>query len=186
MTENFDKATAWNHFYLWGISSKPVAEVEFRPEQLKALLGMVGVDAAVVSLAAFEPRYLINQKGTTAWMLLFIFALMNDREGLEAVANGKAAIYMPAKRLQQDFNSHVAWPAPLLEKFPFSFGESSPFVIPFVRFGGAGAPRPMPQSLKSPDGAIEIMGVEEFDERRPDALLALFHQFHAKYGKNYA
>jgi hypothetical protein len=185
VTENFDKAVAWKHYYLWGVASKPPAEIELQAKQLQALLEAIGAEASVSSLAALEPRYLINHKGTTAWMMLFVFAFMNDKEALAAVAEGKAAVCMPAQGMQSTFNSHVAWPKPLLDRYPFDFGKHTAFVIPFIRFGTAAAPRPLPQSLKSPDGSIEIMGVAEFNEQRPEALLALFHQFHAQYGKNY-
>jgi hypothetical protein len=186
VNDSFDSAASWQHFYFWGVSSKPPAELELQTRQLQALLGVVEVDATLASLAAFEPRYLINHKGVTAWMLLFVFAFANNREGLGAVAEGKASLFMPAEALRGSFESHVAWPPQLLAKYSFDFGQHWPFVIPFIRYRNAPAPRPLKESLKSPDGSIEIMGVAEFDEQRPEALLALFHDFHARYGSNYA
>jgi hypothetical protein len=186
VTENFDQAVAWNHFYLWGVTSKLPAEIELQTQQLQALLGAIGAEASISSLAALEPRYLINPKGTTPWTMLFVYAFMNDKDALAAVAQGKAAVCMPAQGMLATFNSHVAWPQSVLDKYPFDFGKHTAFIIPFIRFGTAPVPRPLPQSLKSPDGSIEIMGVAEFNEQRPEALLALFHQFHAQYGKQYA
>jgi hypothetical protein len=83
------------------------------------------------------------------------------------------------------FGSHVNWPESLLRKYGFDFGDRWPFVIPFIRHREASAPIQQAQSLRSPDGALEVMGVAEFSEQEPEALLALFHAFHQRHGDDF-
>jgi hypothetical protein len=185
MATSCEKAEDWKHFYFWGISANKPSALSFPVEQLQALLGAVKADCAITSLAALDPRHLINHKGTTAWILLFVHALMNDKEGLAAVANGRSGLFTSAATVHGAFGSHVNWPESLLRKYEFDFGERWPFVIPFIRHREASAPMQMVQSLRSPDGALEVMGVAEFSEQEPEALLALFHAFYQEHGEDF-
>jgi hypothetical protein len=92
---------------------------------------------------------------------------------------------IPADAVRGAFSSHVNWPVRLLQKYSFDFGDHRPFVLPFVRHRDAPEPVQMAQSLRSPDGAIEIMGVAEFSEQQPEALLARFHEFCLQHGKDF-
>lgn|GEM_PF-2191594 len=185
MHESSERFEDWKFYYFWGVSATKPSALSFQEQQVQALLSAVGADCAVASLAAVEPKYLINHKGTTVWILLLISALMNDKEGLSAVANGTSSLFMPAPIVHGAFSTHVNWPARLLEQYGADFGDHWPFVIPFVRHHAAGAPQELAQSLRSPDGVTEIMGVAEFSEHRPEALLALFHDFHERHGEDF-
>ena len=180
-----EKAEDWKHFYFWGISAKKPSALSFPVEQVQALLGTVKADCAITSLAALDPKHLINHQGTTAWILLFVHALMNDKEGLVAVANGRSGVFTSAATVHGAFGSHVNWPESLLRKYDFDFGDRWPFVIPFIRHREASTPMQMAQSLRSPDCAMEVMGVAEFSEQTPEALLALFHAFHQRHGEDF-
>jgi hypothetical protein len=186
MVASYDQAEDWKQYYFWGVSKTAPSALSLEIGQMQALLGTVRAECAIVSLAALEPKHLINHKGTTAWILLFVYALMNEKEALRAVAEGSQALFMERSRVHGAFGAHVNWPASLLEKYHADFGDHWPFVIPFARHRESPAPMQLTQSLRSPSGAMEIMGVAEFSDTQPEALLALFHQFSLKHGKDFA
>ena len=182
---SYEKAEDWKHYYFWGISATRPAELQFSAEQIQALLSAVRADCSIASLAALEPKHVINHKGTTAWILLYVYALVNDKEGLAAVSAGTSSLFLPADIVHGSFTSHVNWPAQLLDSYGFDFGEHWAFVIPFVRHRESPEPVQMSQSLRSPDGAMEIMGIAQLNEQKPEALLAQFHEFYEQYGSRY-
>ena len=179
---SYEKAEDWKHYYFWGISAKRPAKLYISAEQVRALLSAIQADCAIASLAALEPKHLINHKGTTVWILLFVYALMNDKEGLAAVSAGTSSLFLPANIVHGAFTSQVNWPAQLLDRYSFDFGDHWAFVIPFVRHRESPEPVQTSQSLRSPDGAMEIMGIAELNEQRPEALLDQFHEFYKQYG----
>lgn len=75
--------------------------------------------------------------------------------------------------------------APGVEDSRIITAHNRPFVIPFVRHRESPEPVQMSQSLRSPDGAMEIMGIAELNEQRPETLLAQFHEFYEQYGSRY-
>ena len=185
MVTSYEKVEDWKQYYFWGLSAKKPAELQLSVEHVRTLLGAINADCAIASLAALEPKHLINHKGTTAWILLFIYALMNDKDGLAAVSIGTSGLFLPANIVHGAFTSHVNWPTELLGRYNFDFGDHWAFVIPFVRHHESPEPIQLPQSLRSPDGMIEIMGIAEFNDQRPDALLAQFYEFYKQYGSHY-
>lgn len=186
MVTSYEQIDDWKLYYFWGLSSTKPSALTLQQQQMQALLSAVGADCALSSLGALEPRYLINHKGTTVWILLLLYALMNEKEALSAVANGTSSLFMQAARVHGAFGTHVNWPDHLLQQYCADFGGHWPFVIPFVRHQAASAPMQLAQSLRSPDGVMEIMGVAEFSDQQPEALLAVFHDFHERHGKDFA
>lgn len=176
-TASHEEFSNWQQCYFWGLSTVAPSQLQFNPEQLNYLQGLAGAEAAVCGLDALEPRHLINKAKATAWMLVFLSALHGDKAGLEAAASGKASIYVPAGRLLANFGEHVNWPEQLLQEFSFDFGSHRAFVVPFLRYGSLPAIRQFERSMQSPDGSVEVMGVEHFNDRAPHELLELFHDF---------
>lgn len=168
---DFKKVSTWRQYYFIGMARARPDAVNVSPEQLRALLSMVGADAALATGAALAPRLIINQKGTTAWILLFFLPFYNDPEGLKNAARGSASLFIPAEAVRSAFHQHVNWPASVLQQFPVDLPSSHLFVLPFLRHASLAAPSPLPQSLRSPDGELEILAVEEFQESDPVDLM---------------
>lgn len=169
--DDFKKVSTWRQYYFVGLAPARPEAVNISPEQLRALLSTVGADAALATGAALDPRLIINQKGTTAWILLFFLPFYNDQEGLENAARGRASLFIPPDAVRSAFNGHVNWPASVLERFPVDLPSSQLFVLPFLRHASLAAPSPLPQSLRSPDGEVEILAVEEFRDSDPADLM---------------
>lgn len=182
---SYEQVGDWKQYYFWGLSKKAPSDLSLSAAQVQALLRSVQAECSVVSLAALAPKHLINHKGTTAWILLVVYALMNDKEALQAVAQGSSALYLQESLVHGAFGAHVNWPAHLLEQYETDFGDHCPIVIPFVRHRASPEPVQLAQSLRAPDGSMEIMGVAEFSETQPEALLAAFHQFYREHGKDF-
>ena len=130
MVTSCEQIDDWKFYYFWGISSTRPSALAFQAQQVQALLAAVGAECAVSSLAALEPRRLINHKGTTVWILLLLYALMNEKESMSAVANGRASLFMEAARVHGAFGTHVNWPERLLQQYGADFGDHWRFVLP--------------------------------------------------------
>ena len=64
-------ATQWKHMYFAGISKQPINQINLSEAQTGGLLSMINLQAVISSGTAIEPEYLINQKGTTAWLAMY-------------------------------------------------------------------------------------------------------------------
>jgi hypothetical protein len=169
----FESLEAWSQWCFVGFASAPAAEMaDFGQEQVQSLLGIVGAEKVVGSVSPLDPRHLINQKGVTAWQVIFTVARFKDLEGLGAVSQGRAMLLLPGTFLRPAFTSHVNWPPELLGRYRLEPRGLHPFVVPFVVHESAPNPRQLERSLGSPDGALEIWSVVEFRESHPEALLA--------------
>ncbi|HEX7641842.1 MAG TPA: hypothetical protein VF472_06465 [Burkholderiaceae bacterium] len=182
---SFEKFSDWDSCYFWGLTTTPPAELNFDSQQLGYLLNLANCDAAISSLAALEPRHVINHKGTTVWAMLFLSLLVNDKEGLQAVAEGKAGICVPVEAVRGAYGGHINWPAEMLRQYSYDFGKHTPFIVPFVRHRSAPEIKQFERSMKSPDGKVEIMGVGRFDEEFPQTLLSLIHNFSGQFGAQF-
>jgi hypothetical protein len=163
----------WRHWYFLGFASARPGEIQIDPEQLQSLLAAVGVQAAVGTPGPLDPRHLINHKGVTAWLSLFFFTQINDEAGLQAVAENRALILVPASFLQQNYSSHVNWPAEMLARYRLDARDAHPLILPFIVHESAPQPQGLQQSLRSADGSLEIFAVAEFSETEPEKLLWL-------------
>jgi hypothetical protein len=167
----YDSADEWSYWCFIGFAPVSANEIDdFRPELVQSLFSMVEAQAVVGTVSPLDPRYLINHKGVTAWHALYVLALINDREGLEAVSEGRAMLLVPGY-LRTNYSSHVNWPEQLLNRFRLEPRGSHPFVLPFILHNSAPRPQQLQRSLRAPDGALEIWGVAEFDVSEPAKLL---------------
>lgn len=176
----YESAEAWSQWCFLGFSSVPAAEMDdFAQAQVQSLLEIVGAQKVVGSVSPLDPRHLINPKGVTAWLALFTLAVVKDRAGLAAVAEGSAMLMVPGSALRPTFTSHVNWPAQVLNRYRLAPRGLFPFVVPFILHESAPSPRQLQQSLKAPGGNLEIWSVVEFQESAPETLLREIQRFAA-------
>jgi hypothetical protein len=169
-----DSAAGWRHVYLYGLAKTDPANIQLDSKSLIELFSSTGVSPAIASLALIDPKLVINSKGLTAWLFLFVKARVSDSGTLEYVAAGRGFSFVPAEEVRGVFGSHVNWPKDLLESYSFKFPSKRPFVLPFILPRYASMPPELSQSLVSSDGNFEVFGVAEFEEQRPEKLLAIF------------
>jgi hypothetical protein len=168
-----ESAQEWSHWCFVGFAPMEArAMAELSREQAQSLLQMVGAPASIGTGVPLDPRHLINAEGTTAWLVMFLMARVNDLDGLRAVAEGRAMLLVPGEALRGAFPSHVNWPAEVLARYRLEPRGLHPFVLPFVLHRSAPSPQPLERSLQAPDGALEIWSVVEFDDADPERLLA--------------
>jgi hypothetical protein len=170
-TVRSDLLTNWRLWYFHGVSQQAPATLDFGQAQLQSLFSMVGVRCTITTGAVLDPRLIMNAKGTTAWVLLYSLLFFNDKAALAAVAADAAFVAIPAAKVHAAFQSHVNWPVALLERFPLHLQQGTRFVLPFLMHRSQGSPTAMRQSLKTPDGQLEIFGCSEFDDTNPVLLL---------------
>lgn len=179
-------ATEWRHMYFIGISRQPINQINLNEAQMSGLLSMIKLNAVISSGTAIEPQYLINKKGTTTWLAMYALVQANDPQALSLIANGQSRIHVPEKFIRGAFGDHINWPRKMLEKYDITLGEYRVFAIPFLVHTSVTQIGSLSQSMKAPDGSLEIFGVHEFMEGNPEGLLIEFHKLANFIKKNRA
>ena len=169
--EPYVSATEWRHMYFAGISKRPIQEINLTEVQMSGLLSLIGFKAVISNGAAIEPQYLINSKGATPWVAMYAFVLINDPEALTLIANGKLRAHVPPDFIRGAFGAHINWPRKIIEKYDLVIGEYHLFAIPFLVHNSVNQMGGLNQSMKAPDGSLEIFGVYEFNESNPEGSL---------------
>lgn len=169
-------ATEWRHMYFAGISKQPINQINLTEAHVSELLSMINLNAVISSGTAIEPQYLINKKGTTPWLAMYALVHVNDPESLGPIANGKSRIHVPPHFIRGAFGTHINWPKEILEKYDLTVGEYRAFAIPFLVHNSVNQIGSFSQSMKAPDGSLEIFGVYELIEGNPEGLLKEFSE----------
>lgn len=177
-------AAEWRHMYFAGISNRRINEVNLTEAQVSGLLSMVNVTAAISSGTAIEPQYLINTKGTTPWLAMYALVQAKDPTALSLIAKGKSRIHVPPSVIRGAFGEHINWPKEMLEQYDLSLGEYHLFAIPFLLHNSVGEVGNLSQSMKAPDGSLEVFNVNEFTEENPEGLLKVFSELTAFIKEN--
>lgn len=164
-------AKEWRHMCFAGISKYSINDINLSEEQIGDLLSMINLNSVISSGTAIKPQHLINEKGTTAWLAMYALVVANDEEALNLIADGQTRIHIPANLISSAFGEHINWPAETLKKHDISLGEYHPFAIPFLVHKNVTNIGNLSQSLKTPDGNLEIFDVYEFVENNPENLL---------------
>ncbi|WP_370980433.1 hypothetical protein [Agaribacterium sp. ZY112] len=164
-------ATEWRHMYFIGISKEDPNDIDLSEGQIQDLLSMVNVGPAISNGAAIQPKYLINSKGTTPWLAMFALVSAKQASALTIIAEGKSRVHVPTKFISDNFNSHNNWPTDIFSKYDTHLDGYNTFIIPFLIHSSANAVSHLSQSMKAPDGSLEIFNVNEFSEESPEDLL---------------
>jgi hypothetical protein len=173
---NFESFSSWRQWFFIGVSIDEPASLTLDQGQLQSLFSVTNSAAVLSSGAPIDPRFIINQKGATVWTLLFVLTLMNDKAGLEAVANGKCGLQIPPSSIRDVFRDHVNWPDSILKRYPVGLKSGHFFILPFLRHKDLTAPIPLSRSVKTPGGEIEILVIKEFDDADPESLMRSIHE----------
>ena len=131
---------------------------------------MVGVSSYITSLRTIDLQYLINAKGITPWHVLFALVHSQEKETLKAISQGETQLQIPSKSLD-GFMEHVGWPVALRTKHQLHIKGYHVFVLPFLMHFNHDNIKPLQQSLKAPDGSLEIFDAGEFFPNDPERFL---------------
>ena len=164
-------ATDWEHLYFYGLTKFPLNEVGLNQNMAQALIRMVGVNASVSTGALIDPKYMLNQKGTTPWIAMYALLTMKQPELLTDVHKGTAAAFVPNQAIEPIFVNHINWPTELLSQYNIELEGFNVFILPFMVPKGSQYNLSFAQSMKAPDGSLEIFGVNKFNENEPESLL---------------
>ncbi|WGP00207.1 hypothetical protein QFX18_09115 [Saccharophagus degradans] len=165
-------ATNWDHLYFYGLTKSPLSEVGLNQNMVQAIIGMVGVTASVSTGALIDPKYMLNQKGTTPWLAMYALVTMKQPELLDEVFNGAAAAFVPNQAIEPIFIDHINWPSDMLANYDIELEGFNVFILPFMVPNTSRYNLTLSQSMKAPDGSLEIFGAGKFDENKPEDVLA--------------
>ena len=165
-------ATEWEHLYFYGLTKFPINEVGLKQNMAQGLIGMVGVKAAVSTGALIDPRYMLNKKGLTPWLAMHLLLTSKQPSLLTDVSKGTAAAFVPNDAVEQIFVNHINWPEELLSRYNIELEGFNVFIMPFMVPKGTEYNLSFKQSMKAPDGSLEIFGVDKFQENSPEKLLS--------------
>lgn len=167
-------ATEWRHLYFYGISKQSPELIDLPKDMVLSLLSMQKMDSALSTGALVEPEYLFNTKGVSAWLAMYALVSMKDESALESLKTEGGALYLPSQYIHNALGKNSAWPKEMLARHELKLKGYHLFVLPFLVPSKSASYSKMVQSLKSPDGSLEIMGITEFDEKNPERLLVEF------------
>jgi hypothetical protein len=165
-------ATEWEHLYFYGLTKFPIKEVGLKQNMAQGLFGMVGAKASVSTGALIDPKYMLNKKGLTPWLAMHLLLTTKQPTLIADVSKGTAAAFVPNDAIEQIFVNHINWPEELLSQYNIEIEGHNTFILPFLVTKGAAYNLSFAQSMKAPDGSLEIFGVGKFDENQPEKLLA--------------
>lgn len=164
-------ATEWKHMYFVAITKKKPSEIDLSQRQIAGLLSMVNVSSGISTGAAIDPKYLINAKGTTVWLAMYALAASSNSESIKSLSSDAGLLFVPNAFLNGAFGDHINWPEKMLKSHNLDLQGYNLIAIPFIVYNSVTNMKKMSQSLKTPDGSLEIFGFHEFSERSPEALL---------------
>jgi hypothetical protein len=165
-------ATEWEHLYFYGLTKFPTIEVGLKQNMAQGLIGMVSVKASVSTGALIDPKYMLNKKGLTPWLAMHFLLATKQPALLADVSKGTATAFVPNDAIEQVFVNHINWPKELLSQYNIEIEGHNVFILPFLVPKGAEYNLSFDQSMKAPDGSLEIFGVGKFDEKQPEKLLS--------------
>jgi len=168
-------ATEWKQMYFYAITKKAPSEINLPQNLVASLLGMVGVKSAISTGEAIDPRYIINEKGTTTWLAMYALIATQNPEALTALKENGGLLHVPSPFLNSSFKTHINWPETIISKYNLKLENYNLITIPFLIPEGSGSLTKLSQSMKAPDGSMEIFGFEEFRENKPEHLLGVFN-----------
>ena len=179
---NFSSATAWRHMYFIAVTTKKPSEIDLSQELMSGLLSSINARSAIYTGAAIEPQYLINAKGTTAWIGMWAFIARANPELLKSLGQGSGLAWVTPAWMNKAFGNHINWPEKMLRSHNLDVKDYKLVAIPFSLPKNEIALKNMTQSVKAPDGSVEVFGFHEFDETNPEALLVA-HEMIARFIK---
>ncbi len=173
---NYSSATAWKGMYFIAITKKKPGEIDLSPAAMNSLLSTVNAKSAIYTGATVEPKYLINAKGVTSWIAMWAYINHANPEILKSLGTGQGLALVPTPWVNSAFGSHVNWPAKMLHAHNLELKGYTFVAIPFLIPHNAPALKKLSQSIKAPDGSLEVFGFDEFNEKNPEALLIAYEE----------
>jgi hypothetical protein len=164
-------ARDWKHMYFLAITKKKPSEINLSQELMSRLLSMINVHSGISTGAAIEPKFLMNAKGTTVWLAMYALIASSNPESLKSLSADEGLLYIPSTFLNGAFGVHINWPEKMLQSHNLTLKDYNLIVIPFIVSNSVTNMKNMSQSLKAPDGSLQVFGFHEFNENSPEALL---------------
>jgi hypothetical protein len=179
---NFSSATAWRGMYFIAVTRKKPSEIDLSQELMSGLLSSINARSAIYTGAAIEPQYLINAKGTTVWIGMWAFITSANPALLKSLGKGPGLAWVTPAWMNKAFGNHINWPEKMLRSHNLDLKGYKLVAIPFLIPKNETGLKNMTQSVKAPDGSVEVFGNHEFDENNPEALL-VEHEMVARFIK---
>lgn len=166
--------TEWRQMYFVAITRKKPSEIDLSQELMTKLVSEIEVRSAIYTGAALEPQYLINAKGVTAWIAMWVFITHGNPDLVKSLGTGPGAAWVRPAFMNSAFGAHINWPEKMLRSHNLDVTGHKLVAIPFLVPKNGPALRKLPRSVKTPDGSLEVFGFHEFDEKNPESLLKEF------------
>lgn len=102
---------------------------------------------------------------------MYTLVASSNSESLKSLSSGAGLLFVPNAFLNGAFGNHINWPEKMLKSHNLDLQGYNLIAIPFIVSNSVTNMKKMSQSLKAPDGSLEIFGFHEFSEKNPEALL---------------
>ncbi|MBV7316568.1 hypothetical protein [Shewanella sp. NIFS-20-20] len=134
----------------------------------------------------------VHGESATDWQHLYVFgitrlpmiqrfnSLVCDASGVACnqpallvdVAKGDANALLPSEAIAPLFVDHCHWPPTLLSQYCLNIEGYQGFILPISVASGSHYHLDFGQSMKAPDGSVEILAVGQCDGQQPADWLA--------------
>ncbi|WP_065188644.1 hypothetical protein [Shewanella woodyi] len=169
------KISKWKQLYFVGITKGELDSISLNSQQFNGLLNMIGVHTYISTGLALDPNYAVNRtkdRVVTSWLNMFAVLANYQPELIDQVYEGKSTAFLPEHWSHGLFPKESGWPTSLVEKHDYDLKGYKIFIMPFLVPDITGNFNDLSQSIKSPDGSLEIFWFSYFDVNNPEKLLS--------------
>lgn len=164
----------WKHYYFLGITRGKLESISLNYQQIAGLMTMVGVSTYIATGLAIDPAYAVNITNETIgtpWLNMYAVLAHYQIDAIDDAYQGKNSLFLPEEWSRGLFPPNSGWPERLMQKYDYELDGYKMFILPFLVPDHVDKLVELSQSMRAPDGSIEVFWFSYFDVNNPVNLL---------------
>lgn len=164
----------WKHYYFLGITRGELDSINLNYQQISGLLNMIGVNSFIATGLAVDPIYAINwiqETIATPWLNMYAVLAHYQSDIINVAYQEKKPLFLTEEWSRGLFSKNSGWPESLTKKHDYRLNGYQMFILPFLVPDHTELVD-LTQSMKTPDGSIELFWFSYFDTTNPERLLS--------------
>ena len=169
----------WKAHYFVGVTKKDVGSISLGDSEMESLLNLVGIKTYIATGLAISPEVAVSKIRSsviTPWLSMFAVLARQYPDSIGSLHEKGGIVFLPESLSRGLFSSSTGWPEEILKKYSWGLEGYEPFVMPILIPAASEAPKNFEQSMKSPDGNLELFWISYFDPEKPESLLKDVHR----------
>lgn len=164
----------WKQYYFLGITKGELESINLNYQQFSGLLHMIGVDSYIATGLAIDPAFAVNRNQATIgtpWLNMYAVLAHYQPEVIDVAYQGNNSVFLPEEWSRGLFPQESGWPKPMIQRHDSDLNGYKMFILPFLIPDHTDKLVDLRQSMKAPDGSLEIFWFSYFDVENPERLL---------------